>query len=351
MKSFIFQRVGVLAVCVMGISFAVNSAMFAFPLTYQDQKKEQDKDKEKAKQPNVSPEEQKSLSNLNTANGPEAKIKAAGEYLKKYSKSPMREQVARYVADEIAGVKDFEQKITLSRSYLATFNQPEEADLIKPILVESYLNTGKVDDALTESTKHLERNPGDVIVLTQLAWAGAMQAQKGGASPKLMQTASDAGTKAIQSMEADKKPEKMTAENWTAFRNAWLPRLYQGQGVIKFYSNDKPGAKESLEKAVGLDPYEPSTLLMLMTIADEQYNELAKKYQAEKKADQLKQALASMDEAIDWMARAIAATEGQAQYKTINDQLKENLKQYYGFRHDGKTDGMNELIQKYKKTN
>ncbi|MCI0660463.1 MAG: hypothetical protein L0220_05260 [Acidobacteria bacterium] len=347
MKSFIFHRVGVLAVCIIGISFGLNSAISAFSLTYQDQKKGQDKDK----QPNVSPEEQKSLSNINTASGPEAKIKAAGEYLKKYSKSPMREQVARYVADEIVVVKDNEQKISLSRSYLATFNQPEEADLIKPILVEAYLNTGKVDDALTESTKHLERNPGDVIVLTQLAWAGAMQAQKGGASPKLLQTSSDAGTKAIQLMESDKKPERMTAENWTSFRNSWLPRLYQGQGVIKFYGNDKPGAKENLEKAVGLDPYEPSTLLMLVTIANEQYNDLAKKYQTEKKAELLKQALATMDEAIDWMARAIAATEGQAQYQTITETLKENLKQYYGFRHDGKTDGMNELIQKYKKAN
>src|SRR5262245_49540411 len=107
MKSFIFQKVGVLAVCVLGISFAVNSAMFAFPLTYQDQKKDQEKDKL-----NVSPEEQKSLGNINTANGAEAKIKAAGEYLKKYSKSPMRVRVARYVADEIVVVKDYEQKIS-----------------------------------------------------------------------------------------------------------------------------------------------------------------------------------------------------------------------------------------------
>jgi len=335
----------VLAVCVLGISFALNSAIIASPATSQDQKKEQDKDN----LPNVSPEEQKSLSNINSATGAEAKIKAAGEYLKRYSKSPMRERVARYVADEIVGVKDNEQKITLSRSFLSTFNQPNEADLIKPILVEAYLNAGKVDDALNESTKHLERNPDDVVVLTQLAWAGAMQAQKGGAAPKLLQTASDAGTKAIQMMEADQKPVKMTAENWASFRNSWLPRLYQGQGVIKFYSNNKPGAKENLEKAVGLDPYDPPTLLMLMTISNEEYNDLAKKYQVEKKPDQLKQALAVMDEAIDYMARAIAATEGQATYQTINEQLKENLKQYYSFRHDGKTDGMNELIQKYKK--
>jgi tetratricopeptide (TPR) repeat protein len=347
MRSSIFHRAGVLAVCVLVSSFALNSATFAFSLTPQDQKKEQDKDQK----PNVSPDEQRSLSKINSATGAEAKIKAANDYLKKYSKSPMRVEVAKHVADEIVQVKDNEQKISLSRSFLSTFNQPEESDLIKPIMIEAFLTTGKIDDALNESTKHLERNPGDVVVLTQLAWAGAMQAQKGGAAPKLLQTATDAGTKAIQLMEADKKPERMTAENWNSFRNSWLPRLYQSQGVIRFYGKDIPGAKENLEKAVGLDPYDPPTLLMLVTISNEQYNELAKKYQTEKKSDQLKQALATMDEAIDWMARAIAATEGQSQFQSINEQLKENLKQYYGFRHEGKTDGMNELIQKYKKPN
>ena len=56
-----------------------------------------------------------------------------------------------------------------------------------------------------------------------------------------------------------------------------------------------------------------------------------------------------MDEAIDWMARAVGATEGIAQMQQVNQQLRENLQAYYGFRHDGKTDGMAGLIEKYKK--
>src|SRR5262245_9617136 len=144
MRSYIFHTAGVLAVCVLGISFALNSAIVASPTTSQDQKKEQDKDK----LPNVTRDEQTCLNNIHSATGAEAKIKAAGDYLKRYSKSPLRERVARYVADEIVGVKDNEQKIALSRSFLSTFNQPNEADLIKPILVEAYLNAGKVDDAL-----------------------------------------------------------------------------------------------------------------------------------------------------------------------------------------------------------
>ena len=46
---------------------------------------------------------------------------------------------------------------------------------------------------------------------------------------------------------------------------------------------------------------------------------------------------------------AVAATEGNAQYQNVNVQLMDNLKSYYEFRHDGKSDGLKELIAKYKK--
>jgi hypothetical protein len=92
-------------------------------------------------------------------------------------------------------------------------------------------------------------------------------------------------------------------------------------------------------------------LFMLVNLTNEEYKELAERYKAEKKPDQLKQAFAKMDEAIDWMARAIAAAEGQPQFQPIAEELRKDLTQYYTFRHEGKTAGMNELIQKYKKPN
>jgi tetratricopeptide (TPR) repeat protein len=339
----------------LAVSLVVfSSAGFADTLNVQTQTQEQTKQTQTQEQtkdqlPPVSDAEQQALTKINTATGVEAKLKAAEEYIKKYPKSQMRVRVAGYMADEIILVKEPAQKISLARDFQSTFNQPSEADMIKPALVEAYLNTGKFDEALNESTKHLERNPEDVIMLTQLAWAGATQTQKGAANPKLQQTAMQASTKAIELMEADKKPERMTTEIWNAYRNSWLPRLYQAQGVMLYFSNNKTGAKEKLEKAAGFDPYDPPTLLMMVNVTNEDYQELAKKYGAEKKPELLNQALAKLDEVIDWMARAIAATEGNEQFKTAHDQLKENLKQYYSFRHDNKTDGMNELIQKYKK--
>lgn len=299
--------------------------------------------------PQISDGERNAIEKIKTASGADAKLKASSEYVKKFAKSPMRPNVAGHVADEIIAVKDNNQKISLAQNFMSVFNQPDEADLIKPTLIEGYLGANKFDEAVTESQKHLEKNPDDVITLTQLAWAGAMQAQKQAANPKLLQTASAAGAKAVELMEADKKPERMDAANWAGYRNSWLPRLYQAQGVIMYYSNDKVGAKDKLEKAAGIEPYEPSTLLLLSDIANAEYQDLAKRYQTEKKSDLLTQALSRLDETIDYLARAAAATEGNAQYQATNQQLMENLKAYYSFRYEGKMDGLNELLKKYKK--
>jgi hypothetical protein len=336
MKSIVIPVLRVSAVCVLASIFAIAATAYASSFDGQDQKQNQSKDQ----LPQVSEDEQKALAKINAATGADAKLKAAAEYLKKYSKSQMRPRVAGVVADEIIAVKDSSQKIALANSFTSTFNQPNEADMVKPALVEAYLNSGKIDEALKESSQYLEKNPDDIVMLTQLALSGMNQAQKQAASPKLLQESSQAAAKATDMMETDKKPARMTAEAWNTYRNTWLPRIYQAHGVIFYFSNDK---------AAGVDPYDPSTLLLLVNVSNEEYQELAKKYQAEKKSELLNQALTKLDETIDWMARAIAATEGNAQFKEVNQQLKENMKQYYEFRHDGKTDGMNELIQKYKK--
>jgi len=327
MKSVRVPGMWVLAICTLIITplavYSVSASTFSL---------QQDQSKEKEIQ--VSEDERKALEKVNAAPSADAKLKAGSDYLKKYSKSPLRPRVAGNVADSIIALKDITQKISLAQNYQSVFNQPSETDMIKPALIEAYLNAGKTDEALNESAKYLERNPDDVIMLTQLAWAGANQAQKQSASPKLLEASSKAATKGIELMEADKKPERMTADEWNKYRNSWLPRLYQADGVIMFYSNNKAAAKEKLEKAAGFDPYDPPTLILLVNLSNDEYQELAKRYQTEKKPDVLNKALAKIDEVIDWMARAVAATDGNAQYKQTNDELRENLKQYYSFRHD-----------------
>jgi hypothetical protein len=303
--------------------------------------------------PKVSEAEQKAIEKIKAASSASEKLKAASEYLKKNAKSPMRPRVAGYVADEIGRVSDNNQRLSLIESYTKTFNQPEEADLVKSALIDSLISAKKFEEAFNEGSKYVEKKPDDVIVLTQVAWAGANEAQvkgQGGAPPAAMlQKSTAAGAKAVEMLEGDKKPESMDATYWNNYRNSWLPRLYQAQGLILYYSNDKSAAKEKLEKSAGLDPYDPPTLLMLSNILSDEYEKLAQKYQAEKKQAILTEALQRMDELIDWLARAAAATEANPQFQAINGQVMEQLKSYYAFRHDGKTDGMKELVLKYKK--
>jgi len=312
----------------------------------------QDKQQSKDDAPKISEGEQKAIEKIKAAGGVSEKLKAAAEYVKKNGKSQMRPRVAAYVSDEIAKVTDYNQRIGFVESFTKTFNLPEEADLIKPTLIDSLIGSNKFEEAFNEGSKHLERKPDDVIVLTQVAWAGANQAraqlQSGQPAVAMLQKASGAGAKAVEILEADRKPEGMDATYWNNFRNAWLPRLYQAQGVILYVNNDKTGAKDKLEKAAGLDPYDPPTLLMLVDIISSEYTKLGEQYQTEKKQSLLNEALQKMDELIDWLARAAAATQG-AQYQNVNGQVMEQLKNYYSYRHEGKTDGMTELIQKYKK--
>ncbi len=344
MKSGIAHTLRALAIFVC--ASLVCSAAFA---AVQD--KQQSKD-----EPKISEGEAKAIEKIKAASGVPEKLKASAEYLKKNGKSPMRPRVAAYVSEEVARVTDHKQRVGFIENYTKTFNLPEEADLVKPALVESLLTSNNFEAAFNEGSKYIEKKPDDVVVLTQLAWAGANQAQKqtqpGQTAPAaLLQKASTAGGKAVELLEGDKKPEGMDATYWNNFRNSWLPRLYQAQGVIMFYSADKAGAKDKLEKAAGLDPYDPPTLLMLSDILNEEYTKLAERYQAEKKQALLTEALQKMDEMIDWLARAAAVTEGNQQFQAANGQIMQQLKDCYAYRHEGKTEGLKELIQKYKKPN
>nr|MDQ3009674.1 hypothetical protein [Acidobacteriota bacterium] len=157
-----------------------------------------------------------------------------------------------------------------------------------------------------------------------------------------------ASAKAVELMESDKKPARMDDKTWSDYRNSWLWRLYQARGVL-LINSDKAAAKESLEKAIGIEPAEPTILFTLSNLASSEYQSLAEQYQKEKKQELYDKALEKMDEAIDWMARFVAATSSNAQYKDFNQQVMETLKQYYAFRFNGKTDGLTGLIDKYKK--
>lgn len=302
-------------------------------------------------QPKISEDEQKALKKVQDAAGLQAKLAASTEYLKKYAKSTQRQRLATYMASEVAAIQDDQQRLQGAKSFTSTFNTPEEADLVKPTVIDTHIKMEKFDEAFQEAASYLQRQPDDVIVQTQLAIIGADQAQRQNA--KFVQASDAYGKKAIQLMESDRKPERMSAEDWNAYRNQWLPRLYQSQGVISYMTGNKAGAKELFEKAVGLNDRDPVALMMVGMLADDEYQDIAKRYNIEKpgpgKDALLKEAYAKMDQVIDWFARSVAAADGKPEYAQMQQQLMQNLQSYYTSRHNGSTQGLKELIEKYKK--
>ena len=329
------------------LAFALCAAM---NVAVEAQDKAPEKGKDAAAAPKLSDDEARQADKMNKATTVAEKTKLGVEFIKKFKKNTAyRPKIAEYLSNQIFNEKDPVAKVQAAQLFIANFDQPGEADTVKPALIDGYVSGGKFDEAFSEGEKYIAAHPDDVFVATSLGFNGVLQLQKQGASFKYAKASNEYLTKAVELLEQDKKPEKVEKEFWNSYRNSWLPKLYQGQGVLLFSTNEKPKSKELFEKAFGFEPNDVVTLNFLVTLTYDDYTVLAQKYQTEKKSALMDQAVAKMDELIDYLARATAATEGNAQYAQANGEFKGQLKQYYEFRFPGKAAEMQALIDKYKK--
>lgn len=305
-------------------------------------------DKNKPAQPSA--DEQKALGKVQNAPTLAAKLEASKEYMKKYSKGVERFKLAQYMVAEVAKSTDPATQISSSEALMTIFNDPKETVLISGILIDGYVKASRVDDAFRVGGTHLEKAPGDVAVLTQLAIFGVEQAKRGNAN--FVQQSQTYGNKAIELIEADKMPENFDAAGWSEYKTRWLPQLYQSLGIVSYMMKNPEDAQTKLEKAASLNPNDPFTYAILGTLANDEYQKYAQQYKTlmagPVKDEALKRAQAKMDLVIDYFAHAVGLSEGNATYQALHDQLLEDLKTYYQAR-KGSLNGMQELINKYKK--
>jgi hypothetical protein len=307
----------------------------------------------KAKQPDVkvSSGERDAAAKIDKAQGAEAKLQAGAEFVKKYPKSALRPQVAQKIADEIAKTQDNQLKISLAQTYLGFFTDPSEAALVNDALMNAYLAAGKADEAFKMGEGRIAKNPEDIDTLRSLAIVASNEAIQGHTT--YAAKGQQYGAKAIELLEADKKPAGVDDAKWAAYKADTLPALYRATGVIAFKTNDTATAIARFEKAIALKLNDPVVYHIVGDLNYQEYTQLAKQYQtmpagASKEAA-LKQVEAQMDKTIEAYARALAFTEGNAQYKDANEQAKQNLEDLYKYRHGGSTQGVQQVIDKYKK--
>jgi hypothetical protein len=310
---------------------------------------EQDKNQAKDKQGAAS-DEQKALAKIEAAPDVAAKLAAAGEFVKKFPKSSLRSKVVGYIGQEIAKIQDGPQRISQLENMLTVFKDPADTEIINPILIDAYFKENRPDDGFRVAAAYLSKNPNDVAVLTQTALEGVQQAKKREA--KFAQQSLQYGSKAIELIESGKKPDSFDDARWGEYRTRWLPVLYQNLGLLSLITGNKADAKAKLDKAASLDAKDPFTFVLMGSMLNDEYQQLAEQHKAAAagplKDSILKQALSKLDEVIEAFAHAVGLSEGNANYQQLHDQILGDLQSYYKYRHGGSTDGLQQLINKYK---
>ena len=256
------MKLRILAACVLACGLAVAS-----PAAAQDNKAKQGEVK-------VSGGERDAKAKIDKAQGPEAKLQAGAEFVKKYPKSALRPQVAQEVAQEIANTQDNQLKISLAQTYLGFFNDPSEAALVNDALLNAYINGGHTDEAFKMGAERLAKNPEDIDLLRGLAIIASNETIKG--NNAYAAQGQQYGQKAIELLEADKRPAGVDDAKWAAYKTDALLSLYRATGVTAFKTGDTATAVARLEKAAALHSTDPGVYLLLGNLNYDKYDQLAK---------------------------------------------------------------------------
>lgn len=299
--------------------------------------------------PKASEAEVKATAAINSAPDAAAKLAAAGEFLKKYPKSNYRSEVAAHVAGEIAQVADANQKLKLAEDFQKVFKDDADLESIQLVMLDALLELKRIDDAFSQAASFLTKQPDNVAVMSNLSIAGTEEAKRQNA--KHVPVSLQYGLKSIELIEANKKPADLDDARWEK-QKAMLPLLYLNMGILSLVSSNQAEAKTRFEKAAALNPAEPTTYALLGNIVDDEYQQLAQTYktmpEGKQKGETLKKATERMDQAIDLYAKALGASAGKPEHKPLQDQILQSITPYYKYRHNGSTDGLQQLIDKYK---
>jgi tetratricopeptide (TPR) repeat protein len=299
--------------------------------------------------PKASAAEAKAADAINSAPDAVAKLAAAGEFVKKYPKSALRPQIASYVAGEIAQVADATQKLALAEGFQKVFKEDKEVEAIQLVTLDAYLSLKRIDDAFAHAALILAKEPENVAVMSHLAFAGTEEAKRQNA--KYVPVSLQYGLKAIELIEANKKPAYLDDARWES-QKSMLPLLYLDMGILSLVTGKPAEAKTRFEKAAALNPAEPTSYALLGNVFEDEYQQLAQAHrtmpEGKQKEETLKRATELMDKVIDLYARFLGASAGKPEHKQLQDQILQAITPYYKYRHNGSTDGLQQLIDKYK---
>ncbi|HEV8488132.1 MAG TPA: hypothetical protein VGV87_31715 [Blastocatellia bacterium] len=359
MRLPVYRGARAIAVCaivsIMGTCYSASAQNPSYPQTptpsYPKGPSPQDKQDKKDKGAQPSDAERQAATKVTSAADFAAALQAAGEFVKKYPKSSLRPEITGHLVAKAAANQDSAQQIKMLESAMSVMKDPGDAEIINPNILDAYLKAQKYDDAFRVSAAIIEKNPNDLVTLTLMAIVGIDQARA--QNPKFVPQSLQWAPKAIELIETDKRPALLDDSQWAQYKGKLLAQLYQALGVYSMMTGDFATAKTRLDKSASINQYDPITYVYLAGVVQEEYAKLAQQVKAmlpgKTQDETLKKALEKMDQMIDLYARAIGLADGNPQYQKVRDELSGDLKSYYTYRHGNSAEGLQQLIDKYKR--
>jgi hypothetical protein len=131
-----------------------------------------------------------------------------------------------------------------------------------------------------------------------------------------------------------------------------LPQLYNQAAILNLVEGNQSEANAQAVKATALNPNDPTTFALLGMVINNDYLKAATNYKAmpenAEKAASLKRLEGLIDQIIDAYAHAVALSAGKPEHQAMMQQLTTDLTDYYKFRNHNSTEGLQQLIDKYK---
>jgi hypothetical protein len=223
-------------------------------------------------------------------------------------------------------------------------------ELVTEALMDAYIMTSRTSDVFRLAEGWLQKNPDDVDLMRRLAVLAGNEAIKG--NNEFVKQGQDYGKRAIAQIDADRKPANMDVTKWGEYKTKNLVGLYRDVGILAMRAGDKATVKSSMEKAAELKSTDPAVYILLSQLANDEYQEQVKRYQSAfgpQKDAEHERSLKLLDHVIETYSQAVAMAEANPQYANAAKELRVDLEGYYKFRHNGSTDGLQGLIDRYKR--
>jgi tetratricopeptide (TPR) repeat protein len=302
-------------------------------------------------QPDPLSDENRQITDIVRVTTATQKVQLLTAFLAAYPASASRPRLLTHVGVMVSREPDSAVRVDLAEKLLALMSSDPERRVASSILADAYLRANRMDDAFQTIAVLPSADALDLRLLARLVIAGVDETRQ--RNLKHLMVSRTYGELAIQTIEADHRPGEMNAARWADYKGKTLPSLYQSLGLLAMHAGQPAEAKTHLQKAVELAPEDPMNYAYLGAAANEEYaaaSQTLKQMPAGAERDALWQrTIELLNQVIDAYAHALALSADSVQKQTIRAQVGADLENYYKFLHQGSLDGLQALIDKYKK--